>query len=68
MKDKELLYKIRVLERTPNRLAQMYAQALKRKSDITFSDEDQTLPEAGKWMESEPLDLSSMDIGPWKEP
>lgn len=58
--EQERLYKIRELEQTPHRGAQMIAQVLKRRSSISFSDEGQRIPERSKYIVSEPLDLSGL--------
>lgn len=50
MNEQERLYAIRVLENTPDELAQLKAQHLKRESSITFKDEDERLGRTGRWM------------------
>jgi len=60
MNEQERLYEIRKLEVTPHRGAQIMAQLLKRRSNITFKDEDQRLPEKSKYIVSEPVDLSGL--------
>ncbi|AGM11536.1 hypothetical protein M199_gp130 [Halogranum tailed virus 1] len=50
MNEQERLYAIGVLEQSPHEIDHIRATILKRRSSITFSDEDQPIGEKGKWM------------------
>lgn len=70
MDEQELLYTIGVLEQSTKEVDHVCAQVLKRRSSITFTDEDQHIGEKGKWMAFDKTlkeSLEDNEIRPWYE-